>query len=47
LKRARKKQARMKRFLRRMKSHAKWKHGRSNVEKIRRKDNACAKKASE
>jgi hypothetical protein len=38
LKRAKKKQARMKRFIRRMKSHAKWKHGRSNVEKTRRKE---------
>jgi len=38
LKRANKKQARTKRFIRRMKSHAKWKHGRSNAEKIRRKE---------
>lgn len=38
MKRARKKQARMKRFLRRMKSQAKWKHGRSNVEKTRRRE---------
>jgi hypothetical protein len=38
MKRARKKQARTKRFLTRMKSQAKWKHGRSNVEKIRRKE---------
>jgi hypothetical protein len=42
LKRARKKQARRERYLKRMKSRGKWKHGRSNVEKVRRLEEACA-----
>ena len=42
--RCRKKQARTKRFVKRMKSHAKWKHGKSNVEKIRRKEAALSLK---
>jgi hypothetical protein len=35
---AKEKTGRKNRFLRRMKIHAKWKHGNSNVEKIRRKE---------
>jgi hypothetical protein len=42
LKRARKKQARRERYLKRMKSRGKWKHGRSNVEKVRRLEEARA-----
>jgi hypothetical protein len=42
LKRARKKQARRERYLKRMKSRGKWKHGRSNVEKVRRLEEAWA-----
>jgi len=37
-----KKQAKRKRFLKRMKSRGKWKHGRSNVEKVRRLEEARA-----
>jgi hypothetical protein len=40
LKRSRKKQAKKERFLKRMKSRGKWKHGRSNVEKVRRLEEA-------
>jgi hypothetical protein len=38
-----KKQRKRKRFLKRMKSQRKWKHGKSNVEKVRRKEEARAK----
>jgi hypothetical protein len=40
LKLARKKQAKKERYLKRMKSRGKWKHGRSNVEKVRRLEEA-------
>jgi len=42
LKRARKKQAKKERFLKRMKSRGKWKHGKANVEKVRRLEAARA-----
>jgi hypothetical protein len=42
LKRARKKQAKRERYLKRMKSHGKWKHGKSNIEKVRRLEKAQA-----
>jgi hypothetical protein len=42
LKRARKKQAKRERYLKRMKSRGKWKHGKSNVEKVRRLEKAQA-----
>jgi hypothetical protein len=42
LKRARKKQAKRERYVKRMKSHGKWKHGKSNVEKVRRLEKAQA-----
>ena len=42
LKRSRKKQAKRERFLKRMKSRRKWKHGRSNIEKSRRLRDARA-----
>ena len=42
MKRARKKQAKRERYLKRMKSQGKWKHGRSNVEKVRRLEKAQA-----
>jgi hypothetical protein len=34
--------AKRKRYLKRMKSQGKWKHGRSNVEKVRRLEKARA-----
>jgi hypothetical protein len=37
-----KKQAKRERYLKRMKSRAKWKHGRSNAEKVRRLEEARA-----
>jgi hypothetical protein len=37
-----KKQAKRERFLKRMKSRGKWKHGKSNVEKVRRLKEARA-----
>ena len=43
MKRSNKKQRKTDRFLKRMKSHAKWKHGKSNVEKVRRKEEVIAK----
>jgi len=43
LKRSSKKKRKMKRFLKRMKSHGTWKHGKSNVEKVRRQEEARAK----
>ena len=42
MKRARKKQAKRERYLKRMKSRGKWKHGKSNVEKVRRLEKAKA-----
>ncbi len=42
LKRARKKQAKRERLLKKMKSRGKWKHGKSNVEKVRRLKEAKA-----
>jgi hypothetical protein len=41
LKRSNKKQRKGKRFLKRLKSHGKWKHGKSNIEKVRRKKERC------
>ena len=40
MKLARKKQAKKERYLKRMKSRGKWKHGKSNVEKVRRLEEA-------
>ena len=42
MKRARKKQKKSRRLVKRIKSHRKWKHGRSNAEKVRRKEEARA-----
>jgi hypothetical protein len=42
LKRARKKQAKRERYLKRLKSQKKWKHGKSNVEKVTRLKKAQA-----
>jgi hypothetical protein len=38
LSRSNKKQARARRYAKRMKSHAKWKHGKSKAERVRRKE---------
>jgi len=46
LKQARKKQAKKERFLKRMKSRGKWKHGKSSVEKMRRLEAARASLAA-
>jgi hypothetical protein len=46
MKRSRKKQVKKERFLKRMNSRGKWKHGKSNVEKVRRLEAARALLAS-
>ncbi len=42
MKRSKKKQAKKERFLKRMKSRRTWKHGKSNVKKVRRLEEALA-----